>query len=128
MKNDYMERISETETAWASASKMEQRVSANFGRAKERGFDIFVFSEPLHCLTQNLPEFTAIMHTADLTEFYYSAEWSNWMQDALELDEAGWKMQGITRLENPERKKDLERWGSSDRPETIPALRFIFAE
>ena len=128
MKSEYLERIYETQETWNAATKMEQRVAGSFIRAKDRGFDIFTYDESLNRLTMGMSEFTAIMRTAGLVEFYYTGDWSNWQWDALELDEAGWKLLGIVRLENPEYKKDLERWGRSDRLETIPALRFRFKE
>lgn len=128
MKSEYMERIYETEETWAAATKMERLVAGAFIRAKNKGFDVFAYDESLNLLTRSLPEFTAIMRAAGLSELYYTANGSNWMMDALELDEAGWKLLGIVRLENAEYKKELDRWGSSDRSETIPALRFRFKE
>lgn len=128
MKNEYLERICESDETWTKATKTEKTVAGNFSRSKERGYNIFVHDEPLHYLTDNLPEFTAVMQSAGLTEFYYVGDWSNWRWDALELDEAGWKLLGIMRVENQEYKKELERWGESDRPETIPALRFCLTE
>lgn len=128
MKNEYLERISETEAAWTGSTRTEKTVASAFYRSKDKGYDFLAYDDPLHYLTDNLPEFTAVMRSAGLTEFYYVGDWSNWRWDALELDEAGWKLLGIMRIENQEYKKELERWGESDRPETIPALRFCLEE
>lgn len=124
MRNEFLEKICETDQSWRAATKAEQLVAAAFCRAKDKGYDFLAYDDPLHYLTDNLPEFTTVMQHAGLTEFYYVGDWSNWRWDALELDEAGWKLLGIMRIENQEYKNDLERWGESDRSQTIPALRF----
>ena len=128
MKNEYLEKISETDQSWRAAKKAERLVAANFARSKDQGYDFLTYDEPLGRLTDRLTEFTDVMRSAGLTEFYYVGDWSNWRWDALELDEAGWKLKCIIRIKNPKYTKDLERYGESDRSETIPALRFCLEE
>lgn len=128
MENKYLEHIFHNDQTWKEATRVERVVGGAFLRSREKGFKVATYDDPLHYLTDNLPEFTAVMRSAGLTEFYYVGDWSNWQWDALELDEAGWKLLGIMRIENQEYKKELERWGESDRPETIPALRFCLEE
>ena len=44
------------------------------------------------------------------------------------MDAFGLKLRGIGFIDNADYIADVERWGSSDLPETIAALRFSFKE
>lgn len=124
MKNEYLEKVFETEQTWSVATEAERMVGGAFTRSKKKGFDVVTYDQPLHYIADILPDFIKVMQTAQLTEIYYTGEWSNWQGDALRLDEGGLKLRGIVRMENPFRKKELKRWGESQEAETIPALHF----
>lgn len=124
MKNEYLEKVFETEQTWSAATEAERKLGGAFIRSKRNGFDVVTYDQPLHEIADILPEFIKVMQAAQLTEIYYTGAWSNWQDDALKMDEAGLKLRGIVRMENPVRKQELERWGHSLEAETIPALRF----
>ena len=44
------------------------------------------------------------------------------------MDAFGLKLRGIGFIDNADYIADVERWGSSDRPEKLAALRFSFEE
>lgn len=124
MQNEYLEKIFETEQSWRAATKSERLVGGAFIRSKDLGFNVVTFDGHLYEIADNFPEFVEVMKAAQLTEIYYTSDWSNWMGDALRVDESGLKLRGVVRLENPVHKKCMERYGESWDPETIPALRF----
>lgn len=129
MKNEYLEKICETEQSWRAATKAEQLVGGAFVRSKEKGFNVVTLDESLRKIANNFPDFVKVMKAAKLTEIYYIADWSNWLGDALRVDEAGLKLRGIVRLENPGYKKNMDRYGEPwGEPEIIPALRFCLEE
>lgn len=128
MKNEYLEKVFETEESWQAATKAERLLGGAFLRSKEKGFNVVVFDGHLYEIADNFPDFVNVMKVAQLTEIYYTSDWSNWLGDALRVDEAGLKLREIVRLENPEYKKNMERYGESMERKTIPALRFSLEE
>lgn len=128
MRCEYLEKVFETEESWRAATKAERLVGGAFLRSKEKGFDVVVFDGHLYEIADNFPEFVEVMKTAQLTEIYYTSDWSNWMGDALRVDEAGLTLREIVRLDNPLYKKEMDRWGESWERKTIPALRFCLEE
>lgn len=125
MKNEYLEKICETDQSWRAATKAEQLVAGAFCRSKDKGFNVVTFDDSLRKVADYFSEFVEVMKAAQLTEIYYTADYSNWLGHALRVDEAGLKLRGIVRLENPVYKKNVERFGEPwGEPKAIPALRF----
>ena len=65
---------------------------------------------------------------AGINELYITSQSSNQLNLWAVMDAFGLKLRGIGFIENADYIVDVERWGSSDLPETIAALRFSFKE
>lgn len=65
---------------------------------------------------------------AGINELYITGEWSNQFEAWMAMDSFGLKLRGICQIENAEYHRDIERWGDSDRPSELKALKFSFKE
>lgn len=65
---------------------------------------------------------------AGINELYITGEWSNQFEAWMALDSFGLKLRGICRIENADHYQDIEKWGDSDRPSDLTALKFSFKE
>ena len=81
---------------------------------------IYIISNLKYCVT---PPFDL-----NVNELYITSQSSNQLNLWAVMDAFGLKLRGIGFIENADYIVDVERWGSSDLPETIAALRFSFKE
>lgn len=65
---------------------------------------------------------------AGINELFVTCQFSNQLDQWAAMDAFGLKLRGIEFIENAEYIEDMEKWGSSDRPEKLAALRFSFEE
>lgn len=65
---------------------------------------------------------------AGINELYITGEWSNWFEAWMALDSFGLKLRGICQIKNADYYQDIEKWGDSDRPSDLTALKFSFEE
>lgn len=65
---------------------------------------------------------------AGINELYITGEWGNQFEAWMALDSFGLELRGIRRIMNAEYYQDIERWGDSDRPNELLALKFSFKE
>lgn len=68
------------------------------------------------------------LSAAGINDLYITGEWSNQFDEWMTMDGFGLKLRGICRIKNAEYYRDIERWGESDRPEELTALKFSFKE
>lgn len=65
---------------------------------------------------------------AGINELYITGEWGDQFEAWMALDSFGLKLRGICKIENADYYQDIERWGDSDRPSDLTALKFSFEE
>ena len=65
---------------------------------------------------------------AGINELYITSQSSNQLDLWAVMDAFGLKLRGIGFIDNADYIVDVERWGSSNLPETLAALRFSFKE
>lgn len=65
---------------------------------------------------------------AGINELYITGEWSNQFEAWMAMDGFGLKLRGICQIMNAEYYREVERWGDSDRPKELTALKFCFEE
>lgn len=65
---------------------------------------------------------------AGINELYITGEWGNQFEAWMAMDSFGLKLRGICRIMNAEYYRDIEKWGESERPSDLIALRFSFEE
>lgn len=65
---------------------------------------------------------------AGINELYITGEWSNQFEAWMALDSFGLKLRGICQIKNADYYQDIEKWGESDRPSDLTALKFSFKE
>ena len=63
-----------------------------------------------------------------INELYITSQSSNQLDLWAVMDAFGLKLRGIGFFDNADYIVDVERWGSSNLPETLAALRFSFKE
>lgn len=72
----------------------------------------------------NIFEFVKLMREADVNEIYIVDEWSNQFANWYEWQEAGLKMCGIVKVDNPKYLKDMKKYGDSLDSPTRLLLKF----
>ena len=65
---------------------------------------------------------------AGINELFVICQFSNQLDYWAAMDDFGLKLRGIEYIDNAEYMEEMDRWGSSDRPEKVAALRFSFKE
>ena len=126
MKNGHLDRINDRIQDREFVNDGERDLVWAYKQSADKGFEVIIFDSSMR--ERHLEEMVNAMKAAGVNELYYSGGWSNHIERYLLLDEMGLKLRGVVRLENAYRKKELDRWGFSDQPETIAALRFSFEE
>ena len=127
MKNEYLEKIcdriqngeevgrNQRELAWAYKQPAYQK----FGR---------ICPGPSHPHRQGCGGHRPGAFLAGINELYITSQSSNQLDLWAVMDAFGLKLRGIGFIDNADYIVDVERWGSSDLPETLAALRFSFKE
>lgn len=125
-ENTYMEAL--TDKNWESLNGGEKSAVRMYGFSKRAGYDVLVSGWGESAREDDAEDFVKTLRESGIREFYFISDFSNQLSGWLALDKAGLKLCGICEIENPEYVREVERYGSSDQDEKIPALKFVFEE
>lgn len=124
MKNEYLDNLIASAEEGKQLSAGERDVAWAYKRSAENGFDVITWGE---CMWENeVEDVVQTLRAAGINDLYVTSQASNMLGVYLMLDEQGLKLQGVVRLENPQYKADMERWGRTFRDETVPAMKLSF--
>lgn len=126
MKNAYLDMVNDKIQAGEDVNAGARDLCGAYIRSVDKGFEVILFDSLLR--EARLAGMVEAMKAAGVNELYYAEGWSNQIELFLMLDDLGLKLRGVVRLENAQRRMELDRWGCSDQPETIAALQFKLKE
>lgn len=127
MNRDYIEQLKNKLKAGEALSPAQAMIICESTKQVFKKFGKMCLSLPIHRvedaigLVQNLS-------LAGINEVYVTCEYSNQLNEWMAMDAHGMKLRGIEMVENSDYHSDIESWGSSKKPELIPALKFSFEE
>lgn len=125
--NEYLEKIRNRIKNGEKVGMVQKELIWAYNKMAYQKFGRICLENPIHtnedaiALAQNLS-------LAGINEVFITCQFSNQLDQWAAMDAFGLKMRGIQFIENDEYIEEKERWGSSDRPEMIAAIRFSFKE
>ncbi len=128
MENEFIEKLTEAVFDGSETRKGALTLVNMYGWSKKSGHEVLTSGWSGSIQAQDASDFVDLLKKSGIREFFFISDFSNQLDRWLALDAAGLKLKGICELENPEYALDVKRWGSSDREEKIPALRFCVEE
>lgn len=124
MENKFIEKLTEAVFNGSETRKGAVTLVNMYGWSKKSGYEVLTSGWNGSVQAQDAKDFVGLLKEAGIREFFSISNFSNQLELWLALDAAGLKLKGICEIEDPEYALDVKRWGSSDREEKIPALRF----
>lgn len=126
MNNSYLENLV---NAIESGEKVEHGVRSLaycYYNSKVSGMDVIACSQVLW--DSDVEDVVSTLKAAEVNELYITNQASNMLDVYLMMDDLGLKLRGVVRLENPDHKREMERFGEAFSPEFIPAMKLSFED
>lgn len=126
-KNTYIDQLVEKmENGEKLTAPKRFLVRAYRAKAYER-YGFICVDDALHGV-ENAVALAQQLSMAGINELYITGDWGNQFDAYMAMDDFGLKLRGICRVKNAEYYRDIEKWGDSDRPSDLTALKFSFKE
>ena len=126
MKNSYLENLLNAIEGGENVKHGALSVAQCYYTSKEKGFGVMAWNEIMW--DSDVEDVVSTLKDAGVNELYITNQASNMLDVYLMMDDIGLKLRGIVRLENPDHKREVERWGKAFSPEFIPAMKLSFEE
>ncbi len=102
----------------------ENLLALEYNHSVRQGFDILTIDEIIW--EDRVESFVAALREAEIEEIYITNQASNMLGVYLMLEKLGLKISGVVELENAPHKEQMEKYGGSWLPATIPAMKLSF--
>ena len=127
MKNSYIEQIINDIQDGKDVSRIKRQLSYAYQQPMSTMYGMICWDNAIHT-EEDAVALVQQLSLAGINELYITGGWSNQLDQWFAMDAFGMKLRGIVQIENADYQKEVEKWGDSDRPKTIAALRFSFKE
>ena len=125
--NAYIEKLIDRLASGEKLSASERILARAYQAEAYKRYGLICVDDALHD-PDTAAGLAQKLSVAGINELYITGEWSNQFDEWMTMDGFGLKMRGICRIKNAEYYRDIERWGESDRPADLTALKFSFKE
>ncbi|WP_278941189.1 hypothetical protein [Anaerotruncus colihominis] len=127
MKNEYLEKIFDRIQDGEEVGRSQRELAWAYKQPAYQKFGRICLDHPIYT-DEDAVVIAQQLSLAGINELYITSQSSNQLDLWAAMDVFGLKLRGIGFIENADYIVDVERWGSSNLPETIVALRFSFKE
>lgn len=127
MKNEYLEKIYDRIQNGEEVSRNQWELARAYKKPAYQKFGRLCLDNSIHTV-EDAAALAQNLSMAGIGEVYVTSQSSNQLDQWAAMDAFGLKLRGIEYIDNAEYAEDMERWGTSNQPERIAALRFSFEE
>ena len=127
MKNEYLEKICDRIQNGEEIGRNQRELAWAYKQAAYQKFGRICLDHPIYT-DKDAAAIAQELSLAGINELYITSQSSNQLDLWAVMDAFGLKLRGIGFIDNADYIVDVERWGSSNLPETLAALRFSFKE
>lgn len=127
MKNEYLEKIYDRIQSGEEVGRNQRELAWAYKQPAYQKFGRICLEHPIHT-DKDAAALAQELSLAGINELFVTCQFSNQLDQWAVMDAFGLKLRGIEFIDNANYIVDVERWGSSDRSETVAALRFSFKE
>lgn len=125
--NEYLENIYNRIQNGEKVSRIQNELVWAYKKPAFQKFGWICLDNPIHT-DEDAVALAQQLSLAGINEVFVTCQFSNQLDQWAAMDAFGLKLRGIQFIENAGYIEEVERWGSSDRPEKLAALRFSFEE
>lgn len=127
MKNEHIENIIDRIQSGEKVGKASREIAWAYQDTGFQKFGRICIDSAIHS-NEDAVAIAQQLSMVSVKELFITGGWSNQLDAWFAMDAFGLKLRGIVQIENAAYYTEVKRWGSSDMPEMIPALRFSFEE
>lgn len=127
MKNEYLEKICDRIQHGEEVGWNQRELAWAYRQPAYQMFERICLADPIHT-DEDAAALAQELSLAGINEVYVTCQFSNQLGQWAAMDAFGLKLRGIELIDNADHIVDMNRWGSSDLPGLIPALKFSFKE